>query len=158
MDVMPWQAVVFISIPEAFLVNLMGFTLVGVRPDLKRLGMVAVAQACASFFIRSLPIVYGVHMLLQVLTTIALVKLILGYRLIITLPGVLLGFAIFAGVLDLLYYPFVLKIVSLEFILSNLWIRILVSLPQQAAMLIIILLCHKYKFRVFDVTAYEKGI
>lgn len=59
MDLMPWQAVVFISIPEAFLMNLMGLTLVGVRPDLKKLGIVAILQALCSYFIRALPIVYG---------------------------------------------------------------------------------------------------
>jgi hypothetical protein len=158
MDVMPWQAVVFISIPEAFLVNLMGFTLVGVKPDLKRLGMVAVAQACASFFIRSLPMVYGVHMILQVITTIAFVKFIMGYQFIETLPAVFLGFAIFAGIIDQIYIPFILRIIPLEVILNNAWMRVLVSIPEQAIMLIIILLCKKYRFKVFDVTAYKEGM
>ena len=45
MDVMPWQAVVFISIPEAFLIMLMGLVLTGLKPDLKRLAIAAVIQA-----------------------------------------------------------------------------------------------------------------
>lgn len=158
MDVMPWQVVVFISIPEAFFLNLMGMALVGIRPDLRKLGIVAVVQACASFLIRALPIIYGVHMILQIITTVVLIKLILRYRWIEVIPGVLLGFAIFAGILDQMYIPFILKIIPLEVILSNTWMRVLVSLPQQAAMLVIVLLCYKNNFKIFDITAFKEGM
>ena len=41
MYVMPWQALVFISIKEAFLIMLMGLVLTGLNTDLKRLAMAA---------------------------------------------------------------------------------------------------------------------
>lgn len=158
MDVMPWQAVVFISIPEAFLIMLMGLVLTGLRPDLKRLAIAAVIQAVGSYFIRSMNFPYGVHILIQLVTMAVLAKLILRYRWLVVVPGILLGAAIFSGILDQLYFPFVLRIVPLEVILSSPWVRVLVSLPEQAAMLVIILLCYKYGFRVFDVTVFEEGM
>ena len=158
MDVMPWQAVVFISIPEAFLLMLMGLALTGLRPDLKRLAAAAVIQAVGSFFIRQLYFPYGVHTLMQVATMTVLAKFALNYRWSTVLPGIFLGVAIFTGILDQLYFPIVLRIVSLEAILSNAWMRVLVSLPQQAAMLIIILLCYRYNFKIFDVTAFKEGM
>ncbi len=158
MDVMPWQAVVFISIPEAFLLMLMGLALTGLRPDLKRLAAAAVIQAVGSFFIRQLYFPYGVHTLMQVATMTVLAKFALNYRWSTVLPGIFLGVAIFTGILDQLYFPIVLRIVSLEAILSNAWMRVLVSLPQQAAMLIIILLCYRYNFKIFDVTAIKEGM
>jgi hypothetical protein len=158
MDVMPWQAVVFISIPEAFLLMLMGLALTGLRPDLKRLAAAAVIQAVGSFFIRQLYFPYGVHTLMQVATMTVLAKFALNYRWSTVLPGILLGLAIFAGILDQLYIPFIVKIIPIEVILSNTWVRILVSLPQQAAMLIIILLCYRYNFKIFDVTAIKEGM
>lgn len=158
MDVMPWQAVVFISIPEAFLIMFMGLVLTGLRPDLKRLAIAAVIQAVGSFFIRQLYFPYGVHTLMQVATMTVLAKFALNYRWSTVLPGILLGLAIFAGILDQLYIPFIVKIIPIEVILSNTWVRILVSLPQQAAMLIIILLCYRYNFKIFDVTAIKEGM
>lgn len=158
MDVMPWQAVVFISIPEAFLVMLMGLVLTGLRPDLKRLAIAAVIQAVGSFFIRQLQFPYGVHILMQVATMTVLAKFALNYRWSTVLPGIFLGVAIFTGILDQLYFPIVLRIVSLEVILSNAWVRVLVSLPQQVAMLIIILLCYRYNFKIFDITAFKEGM
>jgi len=158
MDVMPWQAVVFISIPEAFLLMLMGLVLTGLRPDLKRLAIAAVIQAVGSFFIRQLYFPYGVHTLMQVATMTVLAKFALNYRWSTVLPGIFLGVAIFAGILDQLYLPFVIKIIPIEVILSNTWVRILVSLPQQAAMLIIILLCYRYNFKIFDITAFKEGM
>jgi len=158
MDVMPWQAVVFISIPEAFLLMLMGLVLTGLRPDLKRLAAAAVIQAVGSFFIRQLQFPYGVHTLMQVATMTVLAKFALGYRWSTVLPGIFLGVAIFAGILDQLYLPFVIKIIPIEVILSNTWIRILVSMPQQAAMLIIILLCYRYNFKIFDITVFKEGM
>ena len=158
MDVMPWQAVVFISIPEAFLVMLMGLALTGLRPDLKRLVAAAVIQAVGSFFIRQLYLPYGVHILMQVATMTVLAKFALNYRWSTVLPGILLGLAIFAGILDQLYIPFIVKIIPIEVILSNTWVRILVSLPQPSAMLIIILLCYRYNFKIFDVTAIKEGM
>ena len=158
MDVMPWQAVVFISIPEAFLLMLMGLALTGLRPDLKRLAAAAVIQAVGSFFIRQLYFPYGVHTLMQVATMTVLAKFALNYRWSTVLPGILLGVAIFTGILDQLYIPFIVKIIPIEVILNNTWIRILVSLPQQAAMLVIILLCYRYNFKIFDITAFKEGM
>ncbi len=158
MDVMPWQAVVFISIPEAFLIMLMGLVLTGLKPDLKRLAMAAVIQAVGSYFIRGMDFPYGVHILIQLVTMAVLAKLCLRYRWSAVVPGILLGAAIFTGILDQLYFLLILKIVSLEVILNNAWIRVLVSLPEQAAMLVIILLCYKYNFKVFDVTVFEEGM
>ncbi len=157
MDVMPWQAVVFVSIPEAFLINLMGFTFVGVRPDLKKLGIFAVFQALCSYFIRALPFVYGVHIVLQTFTAIILIKVILRYRWQVVFPGVLLGFAVFLGVLDTLYLPLVMKRIPYETVLSNVWIRIGLSVPEQLMMLVIVLLCRKYDFKVIDVSTCEEG-
>lgn len=157
MDVMPWQAVLFISIPEAFLIMLMGFTLVGIKPDLKRLTIVAVMQALGSYLIRGLPFVYGVHTLLQLMTMVILVKLILSYKWQMTLPGVLLGYAIFIGIIDPLYLPFIVKIVPVEVILSNTWIRIAASIPEQLIVLVIVLLSYKYRFKIIDLSTYEEG-
>ncbi len=158
MDVMPWQAVVFISIPEAFLIMLMGLVLTGLKPDLKRLAIAAVIQAIGSYFIRGMNFPYGVHILIQLVTMAVLAKLCLRYRWAVVMPGILLGAAIFTGILDQLYFSFVLRIMSLDVILSSPWIRVLVSLPEQATMLVIILLCYKYGFRVFDVTVFEEGM
>jgi hypothetical protein len=158
MDVMPWQAVVFISIPEAFLIMLMGLVLTGLKPDLKRLAIAAVIQAVGSYFIRGLNFPYGVHILIQLVTMAVLAKLCLRYRWSVVVPGILLGAAIFTGILDQLYFPLVLRIVPMEVILGSPWVRVLVSLPEQAAMLLIILLCYKYGFRVFDVTVFEEGM
>ncbi|MDI6707181.1 MAG: hypothetical protein QME73_13170, partial [Bacillota bacterium] len=138
MDVMPWQAVVFVSIPEAFLVNLMGLSLVGARPELKRLGMAAAVQALASFAIRALPMVYGIHIIMQILVAVILIKIFLRFQWRVIIPGILLGMVIFIGVLDSLYIPYVVKIIPLEKILASPWIRVAVSLPQQLVMLLII--------------------
>jgi hypothetical protein len=95
---------------------------------------------------------------MQVATMTVLAKFALGYRWSTVLPGIFLGVAIFAGILDQLYLPFVIKIIPIEVILSNTWIRILVSMPQQAAMLIIILLCYRYNFKIFDITVFKEGM
>lgn len=158
MDVMPWQAVVFISIPEAFLIMLMGLVLTGLKPDLKRLAIAAVIQAIGSYFIRGMNFPYGVHILIQLVTMTVLAKLCLRYRWAVVMPGILLGAAVFAGILDQLYLLFVLRIIPLEFVLSNPWIRVLISLPEQIIMLVIILLCYKYDFKVFDVTVFKEGM
>ncbi len=158
MDVMPWQVVVFISIPEAFLIMLMGLALTGLKPDIKRLAIAAVIQAVGSFFIRQLYLPYGVHILFQLVTMTVLAKYALNYRWTTVMPGLFLGAAIFSGILDQLYLPFIIKIVPIEVILSNTWVRILISLPQQAAMLLIVLLCYKYNLKVFDITAFKEGM
>ncbi len=120
--------------------------------------MAAVIQAVGSYFIRGMNFPYGVHILIQLVTMAVLAKLCLRYRWSAVVPGILLGAAIFTGILDQLYFLLILKIVSLEVILNNAWIRVLVSLPEQAAMLVIILLCYKYNFKVFDVTVFEEGM
>lgn len=158
MDVMPWQAVVFTNIPESFLIMLMGLVLTGLKPDLKRLGIAAVIQAVVAFFIRSLNFPYGVHILIQLITMVILAKYCLGYRWAVVVPGILLGAAVFTGILDQLYVLFILRVIPLETVLSNAWLRVLVAMPEQVIMLVIILLCYKYNFKVFDVTVFEEGM
>jgi two-component system sensor histidine kinase AgrC len=153
MDLMPWQAVVFISIPEAFLLNLMGLTLVGIRPDLKKLGIVAVLQALCSYFIRALPIVYGVHMVLQLFTTFIIIKLVLKYKWTTVLLGVLIGFVVFTGIIDPLYVPMLVRFVPLNEIMTNAWLRVAASAPEQIIMLIIVLVCRKFGFKVLNVSS-----
>ena len=158
MDVMPLQAVIFISIPEAYLIILMGFTFIGVKPDLKRLGVVAAAQALCSYLIRSLPLPFGVHIILQLFPMAILVKFIIGYKWKHVLLGVFLGAAIFTGILDSLYIPLVVRIVPFEVIYNNPWVRIAVSIPEQLAMLVIILLCKKYNFKIVNFSACDKEV
>lgn len=159
MDVMPWQAVVFISLPEAFLIILMGFTLIGIRPNLKRLGIVAAMQAVCSYFARALPYPFGVHMVLQLLTMVVLVKVLLGYRWRSVITGVFLGVAIFTGVIDAIYIPFVVRyVVPIQTIYSNPWVRIAVSMPEQVAMLGIILVCRKFNFKIINLSKYYKEV
>ena len=157
MDVMPWQAVVFVSIPEAFLVNLMGFTLIRIKPDIKRLALVAVVQALCSYFIRGLPFVYGVHIILQIITTLVLVKIFIKYKWQVTVIGVLIGIAVFTGVIDTLYLPNVFKLVSLDVILKNTWLRVAVSIPEQLIMLAIIIVCKRFNLGILNMSAHKEG-
>ncbi len=73
MDIMPFYLVFLQSMPEAAIIVALGLVLMGVKPRLPRLLIVALIAALASYFIRALPLAPGINVLLQFPITILLV-------------------------------------------------------------------------------------
>jgi hypothetical protein len=133
MDHMPWQALVFQSIPEAIILVSLGLGLLGFLPPFSYVVIIGVIISILSFFIRQLPFVFGVHTLLYILLLALLLKISLKniewWR---SIAAVFLG-TIIVGLVEGISTPVMLKVTGLNlgYVLQDPWLRVLFPLPNE---------------------------
>jgi hypothetical protein len=67
MFAIPWYVVLFVSIPESFLIIILGLALFNLEIPYKKAGLISVISAICSYFVRQLPVIFGLHTLIGVL-------------------------------------------------------------------------------------------
>lgn len=144
--------VIFVSFPEAILVGLLGMLLLGIRPTIKQIVIIGLAQAGFSFVIRSLPIPFGIHTLIQLFTFSLLIYFIISIPYMITLITVFLGISIY-GIVETISIPLLLNLtdLSLQSVLNNQWLRIAFFMPEATSLILCI-----YVIKKFNITLPDK--
>ncbi|MGB9886602.1 MAG: hypothetical protein ACPLRW_06345 [Moorellales bacterium] len=149
MDRMPLLALFLQAIPEGLILITLGLVLAGVRPRLVPVGVVAVGESVAMYFIRSLPIPFGVH------TLCGLGIIAAGLRFLVPLTwrtaflaAVLGGISVLAA--ESLGLPLVTALfgVSREALLANAWLRVTLPLPYEAALAVLAWVCWRHRWSV----------
>lgn len=98
----PWFVVVLVSIPEAFLIISLGFALYDFNvPPVKAIAMAIISALC-TYFIRCLPLMWGIHTIMAVVILTILAVLILKTNLLGSLVAVLTGVVILLVIQSLL--------------------------------------------------------
>ncbi|MBE3588077.1 MAG: hypothetical protein IMW93_05905 [Thermoanaerobacteraceae bacterium] len=146
MDRMPLLALIFQSIPESVITLTLGLTLMGIDLKWKRIIPAAVLSSLASYFVRELPISYGLHTLIGI-GVITLLVIFFRISLVIALNVALVGIASLALV-ELLYWPLLLLITNQN--ITAIWhsqtLRILAAVPELVTLSLITGYCIKRKF------------
>lgn len=158
MDKMPLMVMLFASIPEEFLINVLGLQLFGirVRPLIRRLVWVAIIQALISYAARLLPLPFGIHTLIQIPLFAVPLYLILRLPYLYSLLAILISATIYA-ILEATFIPFLLYLtkIPLELVLSNTSLRMLFFIPQALTMLLLVLFVRFKEIKLFDLTNYR---
>ncbi|AOY75719.1 hypothetical protein BJL90_07305 [Clostridium formicaceticum] len=146
METMPWKVVIFNAMPEAMLLIYLGLTLIGIKPDKKRVFIAGVFQGVICYYVRK-NFDFGIHILLQYLSFVILVWLFTKAPLIASFIASIIGIIIaillesFIGI----SIPYLTGITILE-IMSRDWIRIFICLPYLGTLILIAYLIDKYEF------------
>lgn len=137
MDQMPWQALVFQSLPEGIIIIALGLGLLGYFPPFKYVVAIGVINSLFSFFlIRRLPLPFGVHTLIHLCLLVLLIKIIVkkinwwhGVTVVL-LSTALLGLA------ESILIPILLKLsgLTIDQVLRDVWLRVVFPLPHEAVL------------------------
>lgn len=108
---MPWFDIFLVSFPEAIIVFTLGLSLIGydIKKNFKLIALTALIHSFSSFFIRSLPIPYGLNTLVQIFVVILFLKIILKLNLrstIIMMTSGLIILSIFESTNAVLFSKF----------------------------------------------------
>ena len=148
----------FLSIPEEFLITVLGLLLfgIGIRQRFGRISLIAVIQAFISFFVRLLPLPFGIHTLIQILLFAIPLQLILRLPYLHSLICILISATIYT-VLDATFIPLLLQItdIPLEAVLNSTFLRVLFFIPQALTMLLFVLFLYFTRFKLFNMTNYR---
>jgi len=152
MDTMPICLIFLHSIPETAIIVSLGLVLIGIKPALTRILLVAFLTSWASYFIRTLPLPPGINVFIQLPILITLLayicRLPVTYAVIASLLG-LISLGITESVLNIIISALT-GISVQEALVNDLW-RILFPLPEFLILIIIILVFIRYDIALFDI-------
>lgn len=146
MDRMPLLALIFQSIPESVITLTLGLTLMGIKLKWKRIIPAAVLSSLASYFVRELPISYGLHTLIGIGVITLLVIIFFKTSVQIAISVALIGIVSLLTV-ELLLWPVILLGFGKN--IPEIWhsraLRILAALPELVILSLITIWCIKKK-------------
>ncbi len=135
MDKIPFLPFLLQSLPESFTIVTFGLIIIDVKPSLKRVFIAVTLATFFSYEIRSLPIVFGIHSVLQVAFLMMMIILLLKHSLFQAATAVLLG-SLALGFLESIMIPLILSLAGITFqdFLASAWLRVVVPLPYTFAL------------------------
>jgi len=147
----PWYVVLFVSIPEAFLVVVLGFSLFNLRISYKNALLVALIAAWVCYLVRLHNRINGIHTLIEALAIIVLCVLITRINTCKTTTAILAGLTI-AGGLQYSYLSLIFSLTSTNIndLISRPWLNILLFIPQAVVMTLLYLWVRKTHFYILD--------
>ncbi|WP_406678236.1 hypothetical protein [Moorella sp. ACPs] len=147
MDVMPWTALIFQSIPEEIILVTLGLALVDEYPRMKGIVVVGVIVAVFSFFFRHLPLGFGVHTLAGILVLGLTMLLVLRVDFFKGLMAAFLGM-LALGIVEGISIPFIFYITGIPFEIAvrDPWLRVLFPLPDEILLGVAAYFCRRRRF------------
>ena len=155
-SLLPWYIVLLVSLPQTFLILKLGFRLFNLEIDFNQALLLSSTTAFLSIFIRKLPLVFGYHSFIMMLTLALLTKVVLKIRLWHGLVSVLAGVLIL-GVLESTLLTFLQSVTSTnaEYLIINPWLNLVYTLPVLLVMYTLYWLAKRYDLVIFDLNLNE---
>lgn len=152
MDRMPFYLVVFHSIPEIAILISLGLTLLGFKPKLKIVLVIASLESLASFLIRSLPLPPGINVFIQLPILVVLTACFCSLNLLDAALTSLLGLVVLA--LTETAFNFLISAVSgiaVQQALEDPLLCLLFPLPEFVFLTGVVLILRRYNLTLFDI-------
>jgi hypothetical protein len=152
MNIMPIHLMFLHSIPETAILISLGLVLIGIKPPLVRILLVALLTSLASYFIRTLPLPPGINVFLQLPILITLLVYLCRFPLTYAVIASFVGL-ISLGITESMTNFIIVALtgIPVQQALSNeLW-RILFPLPEFLILVGIIFILIRYDITIFDI-------
>lgn len=157
MFAIPWYVALLEGMPEAFLIIIVGFRLFNLNIELKKAFFVALISASTTFFIRQLPIVFGLHTLLGLFIIVFFAFLLTRLHFWQVLVSVLAGFVVM-GIFYSIWTPifFALFSVDTKVLEEYPWWNITYFFTTAVWVLIFYGLVKKFHFVIFNFNSEDR--
>lgn len=152
MDRMPFYLVVFQSIPETAILISLGLTLLGFKPKLKIVLVIASIVSLASFWIRALPLPPGINVFIQLPILVVLTACCCGLSLLDAALASLLGLVVLA-LTETVFNSLISAVsgIPIQKALEDPLLRLLFPLPEFAFLTGVVLILRRYNLTLFDI-------
>lgn len=143
----PWFVVLLVSIPESFLVILLGFALFNLKISVKNIIIIALAGSFACYLIRLFNTINGIQTMgwifIMIICSFILSKISIWKIVVAVLSGVTI-----AGVIQSLYAPicFMFTSTSKNDLITDPWLNVWFTLPEFIVIIILYFVIKKTHF------------
>lgn len=149
MDFMPLIPFLGVSVPESLTIYYMALTIVGKRESRLFVIMLALLTSLFSYIVRSIPIVFGAHSIMQILAMIVFLILFLKLPLHAAVAAIIIT-SMILGLSEGIFVPFLAWVFNfdLEQVISDPWLRILFTLPHLLFLAALTYIANKHQWRL----------
>ncbi|WP_207641635.1 hypothetical protein [Syntrophomonas palmitatica] len=140
-----------VSLPQSYLIIILGFALCGLSISVSKALLVAVVDALFSHFIHQYPLWFGFHTLFFVTVSVAACYILTRHGLLKIMAAILAG-TIVAAALQSVYVPlsFTASHTTVMDLPSRPWLVVLIYIPEPIIMVILYHLVKKYGFQIMN--------
>lgn len=147
----PWYVALLVSVPETFLIMLVGFKLYDIDVPLKAGLVVSVFMGFVAYAVRLFSMPFGLHTVVQIIMLVVLISLMTKVKWWQTLISILTGVVI-TGIFESMLMPFFLmfnhKTIN-DFVVQP-WLNVLSFVP-----LAVLLICFYFCMLRFKLVVYQ---
>ncbi|WP_243454305.1 sensor histidine kinase [Desulfosporosinus fructosivorans] len=149
MDSMPLIPFLGSSVPESLILYYMVLVLVGQNESLRFIISLSLITSLFSYIIRAIPMIFGIHSILQVILMVILLNSFLKLPWLIAFAVMILS-SVILGLTEGIFVPFLAWVFSLELqqILTDPLLRMLFTLPHVIFLAVLTHMIRKRQFRV----------
>ncbi|MHB8158220.1 MAG: hypothetical protein ACYDEQ_12625, partial [Desulfocucumaceae bacterium] len=155
----PYMSVLFMfttSFPEAMLITYFAIQFMGGRPRLPDILLIGLIQAVVAYIVRSLPIPFGLHTVILLVSFAALIHLIARVPLAAASIGTIAGFLVLVLIEPVVNVMVVLVTgQSTESLFYDPYKRLLVAIPILLIMLLITLILKRFGINFVRITGWQ---
>ena len=145
------------SIPEGFLIVIVGLKLFNIDIKLKEAIGISIIHGVLSYLIRRYVAVYGLHTIFSIIVLIVLVKMIGEIPFFHSIVSILLSFLL-TGIFQVVTVPAILQIMNMSFkqLSQDPKLTIIAAIPTFALLGIIYLILNRTGFYLYNLKVYKK--
>lgn len=153
MNPIPFYVAISVGIPETFLILLIGFSLFNLDISYKKAFIVSILSALIVYFVRQLPITFGVHTFIGIVILSFLAYKLLKTKLLFAFVATLAGLLTIC-MLECFVISIFFNITSINYdsFIINPWTHIILFLPEALIAVLICYLVKKHKFYIYNLT------
>lgn len=133
MDNLPFILFIIPSLPESFIIFTLGLTVLGIDPIpiLRRIIFAAVLTTILSYVIRSIPILFGTHTVIQFVAMVILASILFNLKIYRAVIVIIIGLIAF-GLTESITFTIIALIIDIPIgnILADPWLRIASAMPH----------------------------
>ncbi|MGE5454776.1 MAG: hypothetical protein ACM3O9_06235 [Methylocystaceae bacterium] len=146
-----WYLLFLVSIPQAFLVTLVGLSLFNLKVPETRLVVIAIAGGSLSFLLRFIPMVFGLQIFIGLFIMTCLTVFVGRIKIFPAVCAITAGLVIISVVeTSLLPFYLLLSKTSFATLQTNQLITAILFIPEALIMVFIYGIIQKLKFRMWD--------
>jgi signal transduction histidine kinase len=158
MDFMPLIPFLGVSVPESLIIYYMALTIIGKKESWLFVVTIPLLTSLFSYIIRSIPMVFGIHSILQIIMMIVFLILFLRLSWRPAVAAIIIT-SMVLGLAEGIFVPFLAWVFSfdLEQIISDPWLRILFTLPHLLFLAALTYIVNKHQWRLPLITRLMEG-
>jgi len=157
MYAIPWYVVLFESIPEAFLMIILGFALFNLQISFKNAFVISLVNAVIIYYVRQLSVTFGLHTLIAIVVIVILSKMLTKIKTHAVFISIISGFVVLA-VLQSMMLPVLFQLVNIniQYLTVKPWLNIVFFIPIGVIMTLLYYFVRKHNLYVFDLAAEDR--